>query len=80
MPAINFNAVDPRLPGSLRWKIARHEQSSYDRDLQLAADKRAAQVAYAEAALQYAVKTKDGELARAVMSWARAKQLITEAQ
>lgn len=73
---IAFNMVDPALPGSLRWKIARHEYSSYDAELRTARNPKQVFEHYALAAMQYAAKTKDRALALAVMEWARSKRVI----
>lgn len=72
---IDFNQVDPRMPGALRWKIARHEYSSYDAEVRNARDPRAVMAAYALAAMQYAVKVHDKALAMAVMQWAQSKHV-----
>lgn len=73
---IAFEHVNPALPGSLRWKIARHEYSSYDAELRVARNPRSVFEQYAMAGMQYAAKCKDKALATAVMEWARSKRLV----
>lgn len=72
---IAFEHVDPALPGALRWKIARHEYSSYDSELRNGKPTDVYQ-RYALAGMQYAAKTHDKGLANAVMQWAHTKRLV----